>query len=43
VDDQPDGQGDLVTGDALHTDQSMASLAVENGYDYLLQVKGKAA
>jgi hypothetical protein len=36
----PDAQGALISGDALHTDQSMAHLAVENGGDYLLQVKG---
>ena len=36
----PDIQGALITGDALHTDSTMAHLAVENGADYLLQVKG---
>ena len=36
----PDAQGALISGDALHTDQTMAHLAVENGADYLLQVKG---
>jgi hypothetical protein len=36
----PDAQGALISGDALHTDKPMANLAVENGADYLLQVKG---
>ena len=36
----PDGQGMLISGDALHTDKTMAGLAVDNGADYLLQVKG---
>jgi hypothetical protein len=36
----PDGQGMLISGDALHTDKTMAGLAVDNGGDYLLQVKG---
>lgn len=36
----PDAQGALISGDALHTDKKMAGLAVENGADYLLQVKG---
>lgn len=36
----PDGQGLLISGDALHTDKTMAGLAVDNGADYLLQVKG---
>lgn len=36
----PDGQGMLISGDALHTDKAMAGLAVDNGADYLLQVKG---
>lgn len=36
----PDAQGALISGDALHTDHAMAQLAVENGADYLLQVKG---
>jgi hypothetical protein len=36
----PDAQGALISGDALHTDKPMALLAVENGADYLLQVKG---
>ena len=36
----PDAQGALITGDALHTDQTMAHRVVENGGDYLLQVKG---
>jgi len=35
-----DGQGALVTGDALHADKTMAGLTVERGWDYLLQVKG---
>ena len=35
----PDAQGALLSGDALHTDKTMAQLAVENGADYLLQVK----
>ena len=36
----PDGQGSLVSGDALHTDKTMAGLSVGQGLDYLLQVKG---
>lgn len=36
----PDAQGTLISGDALHTDQKMARLAVKHGADYLLQVKG---
>lgn len=36
----PDAQGALISGDALHTDKAMAHLAVDNGADYLLQVKG---
>lgn len=36
----PDAQGALITGDALHTDKPMAHAAVDNGADYLLQVKG---
>lgn len=36
----PDAQGSLITGDALHTDKAMAHVAVDNGADYLLQVKG---
>lgn len=36
----PDAQGALISGDALHTDKTMAHIAVENGADYLLQVKG---
>jgi hypothetical protein len=36
----PDAQGALISGDALHTDKPMAHLAVDNGADYLLQVKG---
>lgn len=36
----PDAQGALISGDALHTDSTMAHLAVEKGADYLLQVKG---
>jgi hypothetical protein len=36
----PDAQGALISGDALHTDKPMAHLAVDNGGDYLLQVKG---
>lgn len=40
VDSLPDAQGALLSGDALHTDSTMAHLAVENGADYLLQVKG---
>lgn len=35
----PDAQGVLISGDALHTDKKMAGLAVDNGADYLLQVK----
>lgn len=35
-----DGQGSLISGDALHTDKTMAGLTVEQGWDYLLQVKG---
>jgi hypothetical protein len=40
VDEMPDAQGALISGDALHTDKTMAHIAVENGADYLLQVKG---
>ena len=40
VSDLPDVQGTLISGDALHTDHTMAHLAVEHGADYLLQVKG---
>lgn len=40
VDALPDAQGALITGDALHTDKPMAHAAVNNGADYLLQVKG---
>lgn len=40
VESLPDAQGALISGDALHTDKTMAHLAVENGADYLLQVKG---
>jgi len=40
VADLPDAQGALISGDALHTDKPMAHLAVDNGADYLLQVKG---
>jgi hypothetical protein len=40
IDDRPESDGVLLTGDALHTDKEMARLAVENGYDYLLQIKG---
>jgi hypothetical protein len=40
VSELPDAQGALISGDALHTDKKMAGLAVENGADYLLQVKG---
>lgn len=36
----PDAQGALISGDALHTDKPMAQMAVANGADYLLQVKG---
>lgn len=36
----PDAQGALISGDALHTDRKMARLAVAQGADYLLQVKG---
>lgn len=39
VADLPDAQGALISGDALHTDKTMAELAVDNGADYLLQVK----
>ena len=35
-----DGRGSLLSGDALHTDKTMAGLTVEHGWDYLLQVKG---
>lgn len=35
----PDAQGALITGDALHTDKTMAHYAVAHGADYLLQVK----
>ena len=40
VEGMPDAQGALISGDALHTDKPMAHLAVDNGADYLLQVKG---
>ena len=40
VQQMSDGQGALLSGDALHTDKTMASLTVEHGWDYLLQVKG---
>jgi hypothetical protein len=40
VQTMPDAQGALISGDALHTDKPMAQMAVENGADYLLQVKG---
>lgn len=40
VKELPDAQGALISGDALHTDKPMAHLAVDNGADYLLQVKG---
>jgi hypothetical protein len=40
VGELPDAQGALISGDALHTDKTMAHLAVDNGADYLLQVKG---
>jgi hypothetical protein len=40
VETMPDAQGALISGDALHTDKSMAQIAVGNGADYLLQVKG---
>ena len=40
INEMPDAQGALISGDALHTDKSMAHLAVDNGADYLLQVKG---
>jgi hypothetical protein len=40
VSKMPDGQGCIISGDALHTDKTMARLSVENGMDYLLQVKG---
>ena len=40
VEELPDAQGALISGDALHTDKPMAHLAVDNGADYLLQVKG---
>jgi hypothetical protein len=36
----PDAQGAMISGDALHTDKVMAHRAVDNGADYLLQVKG---
>lgn len=39
VGNMPDAQGALITGDALHTDKTMATHAVANGADYLLQVK----
>jgi len=39
VAESPDAQGALISGDALHTDQHFATLAVEQGADYLLQVK----
>ena len=40
VEEMPDAQGALISGDALHTDKPFALNAVENGADYLLQVKG---
>jgi hypothetical protein len=40
VEGMPDAQGALISGDALHTDKPFAQNAVENGADYLLQVKG---
>lgn len=40
VENLPDAQGALISGDALHTDKPMAHRAVDNGADYLLQVKG---
>lgn len=40
IDTIPDAQGALISGDALHTDKPMAQMAVANGADYLLQVKG---
>jgi len=40
VEGLPDGQERMISGDALHTDATMAQLAVENGASYLLQVKG---
>jgi hypothetical protein len=40
VEQMSDGQGSLLSGDALHTDKIMAGLTVEHGWDYLLQVKG---
>jgi hypothetical protein len=40
VEQLPDAQGALISGDALHTDKPMAHRAVDNGADYLLQVKG---
>lgn len=40
IDTMPDAQGALISGDALHTDKPMAQMAVANGADYLLQVKG---
>ena len=39
VANMPDLQGALITGDALHADKTMATHAVANGADYLLQVK----
>lgn len=40
VSELPDAQGALLSGDALHTDKKMARMAVKQGADYLLQVKG---
>ena len=40
VDSLPDAQGAIISGDALHTDSTLAHQSVENGADYLLQVKG---
>lgn len=40
VESLPDAHGALISGDALHTDKTMAHEAVDNGADYLLQVKG---
>jgi hypothetical protein len=40
VESLPDAQGALISGDALHTDKTFAHHAVDNGADYLLQVKG---
>lgn len=40
IESMPDARGALISGDALHTDKTMAQMAVANGADYLLQVKG---